>query len=149
MVDIPDPLAGATSAVVVPDPLAGWQPIPTSSSNVQPPPSDTRVMSRSYHADGTSDGWGTGNVAMVRGAFGEGYQSVPESVTRPGERSIFTPEAQRGWANSWYGPALNLVGDTVGTALGGIAGIGNSALTLGRVPGVMVVEGACSGMFST
>jgi hypothetical protein len=72
------------------------------------------------------------DVPAIRGAFGEGYRSVPESVTRPGERSVLTPEFQKSMAGTWWGPAVNLVGDTAGTALGGVAGIGNSVMTLGN-----------------
>ena len=72
------------------------------------------------------------DVPAIRGAFGEGYRSLPESVTRPGERSFFTPETQKSMAGTWWGPAVNLVGDTAGTAIGGLAGVGNSAMTLGN-----------------
>jgi hypothetical protein len=98
-----------------------------------PPPAAKSPMAGTWQ----NDAFGRDpDVQNIRGAFGEGYRSVPESVTRPGERSIFTPATQEslrnGWLGGWPGAALNVVGDTAGTAIGGLAGVGNSALTLGN-----------------
>ena len=81
-----------------------------------------------------ADEWGSKpvNVDRIRGAFGEVYDAAPHSITRPGQRSFMTPEQQANINKSWWGPAANLVSDTVGTGLAGLSGIGNSALTFGN-----------------
>ena len=78
--------------------------------------------------------WGSkpANVEKIRGAFGEVYDAAPASVTRPGQRSLFYPEVQKNLNKSWLGSAANVVGDTAGTALAGLGGVGNAALTLGN-----------------
>src|SRR5215472_16479149 len=82
---------------------------------------------------GDGSEWGTGNVSAVRSAFGEGYRNTgAPSVTREGIRSVLAPETQRSLANTWYGPALNVVGDVVGTGLADVAGAANSVYTLGN-----------------
>jgi hypothetical protein len=78
--------------------------------------------------------WGSkpANVEKIRGAFGEVYDAAPPSITRPYQRSLFYPEVQKKYDESWWGPAVNVVGDTAGTALAGLGGVGNAALTLGN-----------------
>lgn len=137
-----DPLAGwspDTAPTALADPLAGWQPTPpTPASDTPPPPPPPKgILATSYDQVPSSTAKGVVrdsgvDVPAIRGAFGEGYRSVPESVTRPGERSVLTPEFQKSMAGTWWGPAVNLVGDTAGTAIGGLAGVGNSAMTLGN-----------------
>jgi hypothetical protein len=129
-----DPLAGAATPTALADPLAGYQTTTSSPASDTPPPAKSPSILNSSWSSPGKQLWGAltapADGDRIRGAFGEGYRSVPESVTRPGERSIFTPETQTSFRNSWPGAAANLVGDTAGTALGGLAGVGNSIYTL-------------------
>ena len=49
----------------------------------------------------------------LTGAFGECYESLPASVTRPGQRSILSPDTQRDLERSWWGQGINAVTDAV------------------------------------
>ena len=133
------------------DPLAGWQPsagapVAATDPTPPPPPPPKSALETAYDRLPSAAGPGrprdssdvlgpvTSDVTALRGAFGEGYRSVPESVTRPGERSVFTPETQTQISRWPYGTGTvtNAVGDVLGTGIAGIAGVGNSALALGN-----------------
>lgn len=96
---------------------------------VQEPPKT--LTGTAWKSLGTHEFDGT-NIERVRGAFGESYDAAPPSITRPGQRSFFYPDVQESMNQHWWGPAVNVLGDTAGTALAGLSGIGNSALTLGN-----------------
>lgn len=133
-----DPLSGQTATTTdVPDPLAGWQPAASApAASVPPPAAGKNVTATSFKSlpSDTRKGeeWG-GNITPIRSAFDEGYESVPPSVSIPGERSVLTPEAQT-WLNKyWPGRYIvNPLTDAAGTFIGDLAGMGNSALTLGN-----------------